>query len=88
MSTSIKIRDEDKEKLDRIKAKLVLKGIKLNQEQLLSRIISIAESSPLLFDELEFRGLSKKRKDEILSKTYSLGPSNEDSIDEEVYGVH
>jgi hypothetical protein len=86
MSTSVKIRDKDKERLDRIKAKLTLRGIKLNQEQLLGKIISIAEASPLLFDELEFKSVSNERKQEILAKSYALGSTREETIDDDLYG--
>jgi len=85
MTTTVKIRDEDKEKLDRIKAKLVLRGVKLNQEELLGKIIDLAESSPLLLDKVEFSGVSEHRKKEILSYAFSLGTSQEETIDHELY---
>ena len=86
MATTVKIRDEDKEKLDRLRAHLLLKGIKLNQEELLSKIITISETHQMLFDEEGFEPLSDKQIEEIMKLTFSLGKSSHKTIDEELYG--
>ncbi|MCY3411535.1 MAG: hypothetical protein INQ03_07895 [Candidatus Heimdallarchaeota archaeon] len=81
MATTIKISDESKEKLDRIRAKLLLQGKKYKQEELIDLVISMADANPVLVGD--YKGLSELEKEEFMSFTFK--GSSEKSIDEELY---
>ena len=85
-TTTVKIRTEDKGRLDKIRSELLLKGIKLNQEELLSKIIALAETSPLLLDKDYQIQPTEDELEEILNFNFSLGKS-EKTIDETIYEV-
>jgi len=84
MATTIKISDESKEKLDKIRARLLLQGKKLKQEELIDFIITLAETNPIISGEKEYEGLSSQEQKEFLSFTFKTEISNK-SIDEEIY---
>lgn len=84
MATTIKISNESKEKLEKIRARLLLQGKKFKQDELLDFIISLAETSPIILNQGEFKGLSNKQKKEFFAFTFD-GGSSEKSIDEEIY---
>ena len=84
MATTIKVSDETKEKLDRIRARLLLQGKKLKQEELIDFIISLAETNPIISGDKEYEGLSSKEQKEFLSFTFKTERSKK-SIDEEIY---
>lgn len=84
MATTIKISDESKEKLEKLRARLLLQGRKFNQEELLSFIISVAESSPILLSQGEYKGLASRQQKKFFDFTFKAGTS-EKTIDEEIY---
>lgn len=84
MATTIKISDDSKEKLEKIRARLLLQGKKLKQEELIDFIISLAETSPIILNQGEFKGLTSKQKEKFFSFSFKGGRS-EKSIDEEIY---
>ena len=86
MATTIKIRDDTKNRLDNIKAALQLNGTKLKQEDLIDLIISIAESHPMLLDTAIKWKVDPKIKKRVMSNTFDLGTSSHETIDEELYG--
>ncbi len=86
MAATVKLRDEDKERLDRLRAKLLLAGINLKQEELLSRLIDLGENFLLGLDRLEMNPLSEKEKKQILSREYRLGDKSWETIDQDLYG--
>ncbi len=84
MATTIRISDASKDKLDRIKARLLLQGKKLKQDELIDFIISLAETSPLILNQGKFTGLTKKQKEKFFSFSFNAGNSSK-TIDEELY---
>jgi hypothetical protein len=84
MTTTIKISNESKEKLERIRARLLLQGRKLRQDELIDFIISLAEASPIILNQEKFKGLTSKEKEKFFSFTFNGGNSTK-SIDEELY---
>ena len=86
MATTVKIREIDKEKLDFIKARMLLKGIKLNQEELLGKIISIADTHPSLIDDESAIKLTDEEIDDKLKTSFKMGISSHETIDEDLYG--
>lgn len=86
MATTIKIREETKNRLDNLKASLQLKGKKIKQEDLIDLIISIAESHPMLLESVIEWKLDPKIKKRVMSNVFDLGPSSHDTIDDELYG--
>ncbi len=86
MRASIKIRVEDKEKIDKLRAKLLLKGIKLSQEELLGKLIELGEKELLQMIEKSSTVMSRKKKKEILSRGYDLPVISAEEIDEIIYG--
>ena len=86
MAVSVKLRDEDKERLDRLRAKLLLAGVNLNQEELLSRLIDLGESFLPGLDHLQMKELSEEERKQILSRKYKLGGGSWKTIDDELYG--
>ncbi len=85
MATTIKIRDETKNRLDNIKAALQLKGTKIKQEDLVDLIISIAESHPMLLESVIEWKIDPKIKERVMSNTFDLGTSSHETIDDELY---
>ena len=84
MATTIKISDESKEKLERLRARLLLQGRKLKQDELIDFIISLAETSPFILNQGEYKGLSSEAQEEFFAFTFKAGKSRK-SIDEEIY---
>ncbi len=85
MASTVKLRDRDKKRLDELRAKLLLQGISLNQEELLAKLVDLGENF-LLIDTLPMRKLSQKKKESILKRGFDLGVTSEETIDSELYG--
>ena len=86
MATTIKIRQDTKERLDKMKAILQLKGRRIKQEDLIDIIISIAEAHPMLLENVLEWKVEDDVKNRVLSNIFDLGPSSHNTIDEELYG--
>jgi hypothetical protein len=86
MRASIKIRIEDKERIDKLRAKLLLHGIRLSQEELLAKLIDLGEKELLQLVEKSSLPVSKKRKEEILSRGFDLPVIEVEEMDEILYG--
>ena len=86
MRTSIKIRIEDKERIDKLRAKLLLIGIKLSQEELLGKLIELGEKELLQVLEKQSTPMSKKKKEQILSRGFDLPVVRIEEMDEIIYG--
>ncbi len=84
MPTTIKISDASKNKLEKLRARLLLQGRKFKQEELIDFVISLAETSPLILSKGKYKGLSKEERKEFLAFSFEGGGSDK-SIDEEVY---
>lgn len=89
MSTTVRIRDEDKERLDRLQAKITLEtGEKPSLEEVLHRLVELGETHEVELTEGDTGlGLTEDEKAEVLEATYDLGtPTREQDIDEILYG--
>lgn len=86
MATTVKIRKSDKERLDLIKSRMLIKGIKLNQEELLGKIITIAETHPSLIDDESATILTDEEIDNKLKSSFKLGKRSHETIDNDLYG--
>ena len=84
MATTIKISDKSKEKLEKLRARLLLQGRKYKQDELIDFIITLAETNPLIINQSEYKGLSSKDQDKFFAFTFKGGRSSK-SIDEEIY---
>lgn len=80
------MKDDDKVRLDELRAKLLLQGINLKQEELLTRLLDLGENFLLDINELPMKKLSEYEKTEIRSRGYKMGLTSEESIDKEIYG--
>lgn len=89
MSTTVRIREEDKRVLDELQARITLEtGRRPSLEQVLHRVVELAEAheSELVIDD-EPAPFSEERKQEVLEARHDLGfPTREEDIDEELYG--
>lgn len=89
MSTTVRIREEDKQRLDRLQAKITLEtGEKPSLEEVLHRLVELAEvhEDELTLDE-DGPQLSEERKQEILSMGQPTGNrTREEDIDDVLYG--
>lgn len=89
MSTTVRIREEDKERLDRLQAKITLEtGEKPSLEEVLHRLVELGEAHEA---ELVIRDeppqLTEEQKERILSMGSDLGKTTrEEDIDETLYG--
>ncbi len=86
MTVTLKMRNDDKERLDRLRAKLLLHGVKLNQEELIAKLVDLGES---YLPELTAHTRKKPSKEEIeriMSVSFDMGPSSNETIDEDIYG--
>lgn len=89
MSTTVRIRDEDKRVLDRLQARITLEtGEKLPLEEVLHRVVSVAEAhAPELTIDDTPPDLSEERKEEIASMGVHTGVrTREEDIDDILYG--
>lgn len=84
MATTIKISNESKERLEKLRARLLLQGRKFKQDELIDFIISLAETNPIILNQSEYKGLSSKEQKRFFSFTFKAGKSAK-SIDEELY---
>jgi hypothetical protein len=84
MATTIKINDDTKERLDRLRARLLLQGRKLKQDELLDFIIQLAEASPLILNQDKYNGPTTEEQKRFFSTTFKAGTSTK-TIDEEIY---
>lgn len=91
MTTSVKMDERTKDRLERLQAEIKLEtGRKVSQRELLQRLVDSAYESRAAFVEAfrdEWDGLSEEELDRFLSGTVSSGnPVDEDGIDEALYG--
>ena len=84
MATTIKISNESKERLEKLRARLILQGRKFKQDELIDFIISLAETNPIILNQSDYKGLSSKEQEKFFSFTFKAGKSTK-SIDEEIY---
>lgn len=87
MVKTIKLRDVDKKRLDQLKAKLLLKGVKVNQEELLSQILDLAEKNLSELENVSMKNLTPERKVELLARGFKMGITSEETVDQDIYGV-
>lgn len=80
------MKENDKKRLDELRAKLLLNGINLKQEELLSKLLDLGENFLLDLNNLPMKQLSKKEKEKIMSRKYKMGQTSSRTIDEELYG--
>lgn len=85
MATTIRISDEIKKRLDKIKAQLLMQGVKLKQDELIEKLVILAEANPMLFQKQMFSGVDKETKKKIMSVSFDLGESSEETIDDDLY---
>ena len=88
MASTIKMKDKDKKRMDELRARLLLQGINLKQEELLSRLLDLGENFMLDLDNLPMKQLSEKDKDKIRSREYKMGVTSEETIDQDLYGEY
>lgn len=89
MSTTVRIRDEDKAKLDRIQAKITLEqGEKPSLEEVLHRLLELGERREgEIVRPVGAPVLTGEEKQEVLGSTFDLGfMTREEDIDRELYG--
>ncbi len=89
MSTTVRIRDEDKVKLDRIQAKITLEqGEKPSLEDVLHRLVELGERREgELVRPAGSLDLSEEEKREVLESTFDFGfLTREEDIDKDLYG--
>ena len=84
MATTIKISDKSKEKLEKLRARLLLQGRKYKQDELIDFIITLAETNPLIINQSDYKGLSSDKQNKFFEFTFKGGKSSK-SIDEEIY---
>lgn len=89
MSTTVRIRPEDKARLDRLQAQIVLKtGRRLALDAILHRAIQIAakHEEEMLLDDRPVR-LTAAEKRKILELPWDFGDTyGHETIDDEIYG--
>lgn len=89
MSTTVRIRDEDKRRLDRLQAKITLEtGEKPSLEEVLHRLVELGDKreAELVFQDSP-PNLTEEEKDRALAATHDLGTrTREEDIDEILYG--
>lgn len=89
MSTTVRIREEDKAKLDQLQAKITLEtGEKPSLEEVLHRLVELGEERELeLVQQAQARSLTDNEKEKVLEATHDLGfPTREEDIDDILYG--
>ena len=91
MGTTVRVREEDKEKLERLRAMATLSsGRKISQERLLGALLDDALSHGESFLAESFGGsrpLSEKEFERVLSLVSDWGvETSSDEIDEVLYG--
>ncbi|MCK4734440.1 MAG: hypothetical protein KAT65_18435 [Methanophagales archaeon] len=84
MSTSIKVREEDKKEFDRLQSEITLRfGRKITQQELFSRIIELVEDSKEVFIDVCTLPLSEEEIEEIRKLQSDWGiVTREENIDE------
>jgi len=87
MSTSIKVRGEDKKDFDRLQSELTLRfGKKITQQELFSRIIELVEDAKEIFITGVYLPLSEREIEEIRKLQSDWGiVTSEEEIDEILY---
>ena len=89
MSTTVRIREDDKQALDRLQAKITLAtDERPSLAQVLHRVVALAEAreDELIADD-EPPELSKEEKQRVLEATHDFGfTTREEDIDEVLYG--
>jgi hypothetical protein len=88
MATTVKMRPQDKQRLDRLQAMLTAHtGRKISQEELLSRLLGLGERErDALVDEID-RPMSRKEIESLLRLPVRTGVrTHEKDIDRTLYG--
>ncbi len=87
MSTSIKVRGEDKKDFDRLQSELTLRfGKKITQQELFSRIIELVGDAKEIFIKGVYLPLSEGEIEEIRKLQSDWGiVTSEEEIDEILY---
>ncbi len=87
MSTSIKVRGEDKKDFDRLQSELTLRfGKKITQQELFSRIIELVEDSKEVFIKGVYLPLSEGEIEDFRKIQSDWGiVTSEEEIDEILY---
>ena len=87
MSTSIKVRGEDKKDFDRLQSEFTLRfGKKITQQELFSRIIELVEDAKEIFIKGVYLPLSEGEIEEIRKLQSDWGiVTSEEEIDEILY---
>ncbi len=86
MATTIRINSDVKERMDRLKARLRLKGIKLTQAELVEFMIKVTENSSLLDDNIVEKELGEDFISKLKKIKFKGSRSSYRDIDEELYG--
>ena len=84
MATTIKIQNDTKERLDRLRARLLLQGKKFKQDELIDFIVKLAEMNPLILNQEKYQGPNSDEQNRFFSLTFKGGGGTK-SIDEELY---
>ena len=84
MATTIKINDDTKKRLDRLRARLLLQGKKFKQDELIDFIVTLAEMNPLLLNQEVYKGPTTEEQNRFFSLTFKAGKTSK-SIDEVLY---
>ena len=84
MATTIKIRNDTKERLERLRARLLLQGKKFRQDELIDFIVTLAEMNPLILNQEKYQGPNSEEQRKFFSLTFKGGKVTK-SIDEELY---
>jgi len=87
MSTSIKVREEDKKEFERLQSELSLRfGKKITQQELLSRIIELVKDSKEDFIHVSILPLSEEEIEKIRKLQSDWGVETiEEEIDDILY---
>lgn len=84
MATTIKIKNDTKERLDRLRARLLLQGKKFKQDELIDFIVKLAEMNPLILNQEDYKGPTSEEQDKFFSISFKASKTSK-SIDEELY---
>ena len=84
MPTTIKINDDTKERLEKIRARFMLQGRKFRQDELIDFIVKLAETYPLLLNRDEYQGPTSQELRRFFATTFKADKSSK-TLDEEIY---
>jgi len=86
MATSVKMRDEDKRRLDRLQGELqAMRGRRVSQQDLLAWLLTMGEREKAALGEDAARPLTARERRTLMSLPVKTGiPSGEETIDEDL----